>query len=88
MGMIHATSITLAEGDVVIFLLEVLYRPLFQVIDISERPLLLFSGIAISGPTCLSSKMWFAKYGPDFAWGLCLRAIILWSRPPIIHVVL
>ena len=87
-GMMHATSITIAEGDVVILPLEVLCRPFVQVINISERPLLRFLGIAVLRPMCLSSEMWFSKDGPGFSWGLCLWLIILQSRPPVIDVVL
>ena len=56
-GMMYATSITIAEGDVIIVPLKVLYRLFVQVIDISERPLR-FLGVVVSGPTCFSSEMW------------------------------
>ena len=88
MRMMHTTSITIPEDDVAIFPLEVLYRPLVQVIDSSELPLPRFSGIAVSGPTCLSSEIWSAKDGPDFAWGLRLWLIILRPRLFVIDVVL
>ena len=65
-------SIIITEGDV----------------DISEQPFIYFPGIVVSGPTCLSSKMWSTKDCPDFTWGLHLWSVILWSRPPVIDVVL
>ena len=70
--MMHAMSITIAEGDVVILPLEVFYRPLVQVVDISERPLLRFWSIAVSGPTRLPSEMSSTKDGPNFVWGFRL----------------
>ena len=87
-GMMCATSITIAEGDVVILPLEVFYRPLVQVINISERPLLRFPGIVVLGPTCLSSEIWSAKDSLDLAWGLHLWLVILRSRPSVIEVIL
>ena len=66
-GMMHMMSIIITKGDVIILPLEVLCRPLVQVINISERSLLRFSGIAVSGPMCLSCEMWSTKDGPNFA---------------------
>ena len=87
--MMYATSITIAEGDVIIFPFEVFYRLKVMssslslkvmssslslkgmmyatsiTIDISERPLLHFLGIAVSGPTCLSSEMRSTKDSLD-----------------------
>ena len=87
-GMMHTINITIAKDDVIIFSLEILYKPLVQVIDISEQPLLCFLVKAVLGPMCLSSEMWFAKDGPEFAWGLHLWSIILLFRPLVMDVVL
>ena len=87
-GMMHVTSITIAEGNSVILPLEVLSMPLIQVINISDRPLLRFPGVAVSGLTCLFSEVWSAKDGPYFAWDFRLWSVILRSRPPVIDVVL
>ena len=70
--VMNAMSITIAEGDVVFLSLEVFYRPLVQVVDISERPLPHFSSIAVFGLALLSSEMWFTKDSLDFSWGFCL----------------
>ena len=55
-GMIHVTSIIIAEGDVVILPLEVFYRPLVRVIDISDRSLLRFPSIVVSSPMFLQQN--------------------------------
>ena len=69
-GVMNAMSITIAEGDVVVLPLEVFYRPLVQVVDISERLLPRFLGIAVSGPAGLSREMGSTKDSPNPKWGL------------------
>ena len=83
----NEVNITIAEVDVVIFPLEVFYRPLVQIVDISEWPLSRFPGIVVSSPMRLSSEMRSARDIPDFKRGLRLCPIIMRSRPPIIDVV-
>ena len=72
----------------IIFPIEMFYRPLVQVIDISERPFPRFSGLAVSGPARLSSKMGSAKDSLDLVWGLHCRMVILRSHPPVVDIVL
>ena len=64
-GVMNEVSITITEGDVIPFPLEVFYRSFVQVVDINEWPLSRFSGIAVLGPMHLSCKIGFAKDSPD-----------------------
>ena len=57
MGVMDEVSITIATSDIIIFPLEVFYRPLVQVVDISEQPFPCFPGIAVSNPPHFSNKM-------------------------------
>ena len=49
MGVMDKVCITISKGDVIIFPLEMFCRPLVQVVDISERLIPCFLGIAVLG---------------------------------------
>ena len=66
MGVMNSMSITVTKGDAVALSLEVFYRLLIQVVNISERPLPRFPGIAVSCPTHLSSEIGSTKDSMDF----------------------
>ena len=87
-GVMDEAYITISEGDVIIFPLEMFYRPLVQVVDISERPVPCFSGIVVSSAPRPSSKVRFIEDCPNLVWGLHFWSVILRSRPPIIDIVL
>ena len=87
-GVMNEVNIIIAKGDVVVFPLEVFYRPPIQVVDISEQPLPCFLGIAVSGLARLSIEMRSAKDSLDLAMGLRFRTVILRSHPSVIDIVL
>ena len=88
MGVMDEVCITFSESDVVVFPLELLCRPLVQVVDIGERPILCLPIITVLRPTCLPYKIRFAGDRPDLVWGLYFRSVILRPCPPIVDVIL
>ena len=70
MGVIDEVCIIISKGDVIVFPLEMFCRPLVQVVDISERPILYFLDIAVLGPTSLLGEVRSIEDSPDLAWGL------------------
>ena len=88
MRVMDGVCITIFEGDVVFFPLEMFYRSLVQIVDINEWPIPCFPDVAVLGPMHFLSEVRFAEDSLDLEWGLHCRSIILRSRPPIIHIIL
>ena len=80
--------ITISKPDVIVFSLKMFYRSLVQVVDISEQSVPCFPGIAVSGPKRLSNELKPTEDSLNLAWGLHFLSVILWSRPPVIDIVL
>ena len=60
-------SITISEGDVVVFPLEMFYWPLVQVVDISDQLVACFLGILVLGPARLTGEMRSTEDSLNFA---------------------
>ena len=86
--VVDEVCITFFESNVVIFHLELLYRPLVHAVDIGEWPLFRLSDVSFLRPTRFSGEVRSTKDRLDFLWGFCLRCIILWPGPPVINGVL
>ena len=69
MGVIDEVCITFFEGDVVVFPLELLCKPLVQVADIGKWFIPCFLDVAILGPTHLPSEMRSAEDLLNLAYG-------------------
>ena len=80
--------ITISEGDVVVFLLEIFCRLFVQVVDISEWPIPRFPDVEVSGPMRLHSEMRSTEDSLNLAWGLCFWSTIIRSCSPIINIIL
>ena len=68
MGVMDEVCITISEGDVIIFLLDLFYRPLIQVVDIGEWLIPCFPDVVVLGPMCLPNKMRSAENRPDLLY--------------------
>ena len=80
--------ITFSESDVVIFPIELLCRPLVQVVDIGERPIPYFLDVAVLDLTHLPGEMRSAEDRPDLTWGFHFWSVILQSCPSVINIIL